>query len=851
MRPLRRGRLRSVLLVASVVPWAGWPGAHAAPAPASAARAGAEAAKVTTALAATARIELLDVHLNGALGEEGVRVHRLRDGQLALPEALMAGWNLRPPAGEPLWLSGQAYRRVSDWAGVGARLDEAQQALHLSAAPAAFLPTAVAFGDARDARAAPDPRPAVGAYLNYDVFAQHQQAAGAPGSRVGGALFELGGFRGDWQFQQTGHWRLRPSGLAAAPGSGAGAGAGSRWVRLDTTLSWDRPGALASLRLGDVVGHGGAWGRALRLAGVQWSTNPALQPGRRRLAAPLVRGEAAVPSTVDLVIDNVRQAQVTVPAGPFELPGLPVASGAGTVQVVVRDLLGREQVLVQPYFVNAGLLAPGEQDLALEAGRLRRDYGGTSNAHGPALAAATVRRGLSAGLTGELRAELMARQQTAGLAMTWRALDRGTLSPSVVASRSANGGGLQLALAGDHVGPRWSLQARAVWSSAGFVQAGGTALGSGATRLLATAGVGWSLPMGSFSLNHLVIDTWGGERLQSSTVQVARSLGPWGQWALVGTRQQGRASSQSLGVFLMHPLGDDTAVTASAGQQRVRVAGAAPTDPAVAAPTPVPAGERRTQSVAWQVERGAPTGVGLGYRLVQEAGTLARRQADVQWNGEALSAQAGVAQAAGSTAVRVGVSGGVALMPEGALFGRRIDGAFAVVQVDGLAGVRVSRDHQVVARTDARGLALVSGLRGHEANRIGLDPADLPMDVQVDALQAVVVPGTRSGVSARFAVRRNRAVTLKLVLADGRAVPVGSHIELVEGSAQAQAQAQARAQTQYPVGLGGKVFLVGLGDHNRVVVRWSSHQCTAELALGPVDVGLPDLGTRVCHLVAA
>ncbi len=820
MRPSRRGPPRSVLLVALVC---------AAPtASAWVERTGAQAANAPSV---SARMELLDVHLNGALVEEGVRVHRLSDGQLALPEALMTAWNLRPPFGEPLWLSGQSHRRVGDWAGVNARLDEARQALHLSAGPAAFVPTAVAFGAPN---AAPDARPAVGAYLNYDVFAQHQQASGAPGSRVGGALFELGVFRGAWQLQQTGHWRLRPSGQASWT---QGPALGPRWVRLDTTLSWDRPGALASLRLGDVVGTGGAWGRSLRLTGVQWSTNPALQPGRRRLAAPLVRGEAAVPSTVDLVIDNVRQAQVNVPAGPFELPGLPVAAGAGTVQVVVRDLLGREQVLVQPYFVNAGLLAPGEQDLALEAGRLRRDHGARSNAHGPALAAATVRRGLSAGLTGELRAELMARQQTAGMAMTWRALDRGTLSPSVVASRSMNGGGLQLALAGDHVGSRLSLQARAVWSSAGFVQAGGTALGGAATRLLATAGLGWSLPVGSLSLNHLVLDTWGGERLQSSTVQYAGSLGPWGQWALVGTRQQGRAASQGVGVYLMHPLGDDTAVTASAGQQRVRVA--------TAAPAPVQANERRTSGVALQVERSAPAGLGLGYRLVQEAGTLSRRQADLQWNGAALSAQLGLAQAAGSTAVRVGASGGVALMPEGVLVGRRIDGAFAVVQVDGLAGVRVSRDNQVVARTDARGLALVSGLRGHEANRIGLDPADLPMDAQVDALQAVVVPGTRSGVSARFAVRRNRAATLKLVLADGQAVPVGSHIELVDGVAQAQAQAQ------YPVGLGGKVFLVGLGDRNQVVVRWSSHQCTADLALGPADVGLPDLGTRVCRLVAA
>ena len=81
----------------------------------------------------------------------------------------------------------------------------------------------------------------------------------------------------------------------------------------------------------------------------------------------------------------------------------------------------------------------------------------------------------------------------------------------------------------------------------------------------------------------------------------------------------------------------------------------------------------------------------------------------------------------------------------------------------------MTRDNQVVARTDSRGMAFVGGLRGYESNRIGIEAGDLPLDAEVDHLDIAVAPPSRTGVSITFPVRRTRSATLRVVDAGGEA----------------------------------------------------------------------------------
>ena len=172
-----------------------------------------------------------------------------------------------------------------------------------------------------------------GGFLNYDVSANHAQ-----GRTSTSGLLELGGFAG-WGTVQTRLLARDLNGKATA-------------VRLDTTWTRDQPLEVASLRVGDAISGTSSWGGAVRFGGVQWSTNFSTQPGFIAFPLPGVSGEAALPSTVDLYVDSALRMSREVPSGPFSIQDLPVTTGQGDARLVVRDILGREQVITQPFYAT-------------------------------------------------------------------------------------------------------------------------------------------------------------------------------------------------------------------------------------------------------------------------------------------------------------------------------------------------------------------------------------------------------------------------------------------------------------------------------------------------------------------
>ena len=130
-------------------------------------------------------------------------------------------------------------------------------------------------------------------------------------------------------------------------------------VRLDTAWTRDFPDRMATLHVGDAISTPAPWGRAVRFGGVQYGTNFSTQPTLVRTPLLAAQGEAVVPSTVDVFVNGQQVASESVPPGPFSIDHLPVLTGAGQLQVVVTDALGREQVTVQPYYSGTALLRRG------------------------------------------------------------------------------------------------------------------------------------------------------------------------------------------------------------------------------------------------------------------------------------------------------------------------------------------------------------------------------------------------------------------------------------------------------------------------------------------------------------
>ncbi|MEO7338937.1 MAG: fimbria/pilus outer membrane usher protein, partial [Caldimonas sp.] len=761
---------------------------------------------------AAAHMELLAVRLNAIDQPDEVLALRLASGRLALPVEALTALRLRLPAEGRIEVEGRAHVDLDRLGGVEWAVDPGAQRLALIAAAAAFVNGDVTLS----AGARPEVTPASrGGFVNYDWNVEHERRSdGLRGSTRVGALLEAG------VFGASGNGRAS---FLASGGSGA-----SRLTRLDTTWTVDRTDSLTSLRIGDGIGVSGLWGRSVRFGGVAWGTNFALDPSLARFPLPALRGEAVLPSSIDVYVNNAQQLHANVPAGAFDLASVPVVTGQGQIRMVVRDLLGREQVVSQAYYASPALLQPGLRDFAIEAGFVRRDYGFESARYGGAVVNLTDRLGITPSFTREWRAELATQRQTIGAGGLWVLAQAVSAELSGAASRSPSGTGWLVQTGLERQSSSWSANVKARTESRDFAQLGGRSELAPASR--ATLSMALSAPVagGGAGVSALQQTRWDGLRFRTATLSYSRGLGPLTSLGVYATRVGGAGAGSSIGLSLVRVLGDRE--SASAGvthERRVRHESSALSERA-----------EQTQGVL-QWQRTPPADQGLGVRLQAQRGGFDRAEAEVLWRLPTLDATAAVAHAGRADGVRIGAAGALAWMPEGVFASRRIDGSFAVVRVAEYGGVQVLRDNQPVGRTDAQGRILVPNLRAHESNLIGVEAADLPLDAQIDRLQMAVAPATRSGVSIAFPVRSVRMTTLVLVTDDGKPVAPGRWVTV---------QPEGR---RFPVGFDGKVFLSGVSGQATLVADRGDPPCRIEIDLTTVAASssgdAADLGTRVCR----
>lgn len=273
---------------------------------------------------------LLDVTLNSEPLADVVRVEQWPDGALLVPAPDWAEARLAPLTQKRSLSDGTPAYALDTLPGATYRINRQSLRLEISAPASAFVGSTLAL---KDAQPAPPPRPAPGVMLNYDVSLAH---GGAGEPLTSGALLEAVAFG---RFGNLVHSALVRSDAA-----------GRSVTRLDTAWRLDLPQRLETLVLGDAVGVGGGWSRPARYGGIRWGRDFGMRPGFVTLPQLTLSGEAALPSTVEVLVNNARRLSQPMPSGPFELSNVPIVTGAGDINLVVRDLLGRETVVRQSYY---------------------------------------------------------------------------------------------------------------------------------------------------------------------------------------------------------------------------------------------------------------------------------------------------------------------------------------------------------------------------------------------------------------------------------------------------------------------------------------------------------------------
>ncbi|RWO78184.1 fimbria/pilus outer membrane usher protein [Mesorhizobium sp.] len=754
----------------------------------------------------------LEVFINGTSTDLVAAFRQDADGTLAIEPVQLRNVGIEP-AEEAMRPDGLI--DIARLPLVSFEFDEAAQTIHFTIEYDARSARVIdAHERAQDEASAGSPQSSLGALVNYTLFAGTGSA----------------GKDDMWAFEGASGWfegrAFSPFGVLASSyiaSSSPDELYGS--TRLDTTWSYSNPKWLTTFRAGDVITGGLSWTRPARLGGLQIQRNFGLRPDLVTMPLPELSGSAAVPSTVDIYVNNARRVSEQVPTGPFQITNLPVVTGSGTARVVVRDALGRETVSETPFFASSDLLASGFWDYSAEAGFARRFYGVESADYdGRFMASGTARYGLTDWLTLEGHAEGGGGLVNGGAGAVFGLGQYGV--GSFAASGSSYDGQTGFQVAGSVEFELWDLHffartqrtfgdyndiagitAEAPLPEEGFIS-------TAPPRSLDQLSVSVPLKFDPSTLNfsYTQLETVEGDRSQILGLSFNRSIG---RASLFATAFKDLADEDSFGVFagVSIPIGED--IYASTGVSS----------------------DSDGTSVTTDLVKAESAEIGsVGWRLRDTEGTYTERAASVSYRAPFARFEASVGQYEDQFRATAQADGSVVFAGRDVFFSNRINDAFAVVDA-GVPDIEVQYENRPAGRTNRRGKLLVPGLRSYEPNQITIDPTNLPVDATVGGTREVTVPTDRSGTVVKFDVETDvQAALVTLRDEDGEFVETGAAGQ-VEGTS-----------ASFIVGYDGQAFIKGLGAQNRVVVDQPTRgRCTAEFVYDPrggEQVTIPDAVCR-------
>ena len=731
------------------------------------------------------RLMPLDVSVNGAPTGSWVLLERA--GVLYAPLEAIEEWRVSVrPTTPAVSFRGQTYLPLTAIPGFESRINLANQSMELAFSPAAFAATRMAG----DAAIRPELSPGLpAAFLNYDLSYTTSAQRTAPSTQELGALVELGA-SGDWGVLTSSHvGRNLTSADPATPRSVR---------RLETTYSRNFLDSGTSLRLGDSTTRSGLWGRPVYFGGVQLSRNFGLTPGFVSQPLPSIKGISSAPSTVELYINDALRQTSQVPTGPFAIDNFPLLAGAGQARVVVRDLLGRETVLVQPFFTNANLLEQGLTDWSTEIGAVRRDLGLKNANYGQRFVSGLLRHGVSQTLTLEGRTELGAKTQSVGGGFTYALPFQSLGQLALAASRdnsAGNGSEWLVGLEKNQLHHGYAVR----WQGASrhFSQ---LALDGSTLPYKRQAAASYSYTrtgFGALGASYAKIDSYDRGAITTLSVNYSVRVGQRSSFAVSATRLRSgvTGSSRALSASLTIPLDGYVVVSSSINHQNHQTNAYVSASHGLTAET----------GAGWRAVAGMRDGGGYSEGGLYYQGSMGMVTAD-------LSA------ARTQQALRLGAQGGLVLADGNVFASRRVQESFAVVEVPGYADVSLGFQGSRLTRTNAQGIALLTGLQPYQRNNVRLDPSELPISAELDTIELVAVPAQRGAVKIRFPVRSGRAALIKLVFDDGEPAPAGAEIELVGDT------------REFFVARRGEAFVTGLQPRNKLRLTWRGASCNLNVA---------------------
>ncbi len=739
------------------------------------------------ASASPGSVVIADISING-VGHPAALITVVVDGGILARKADMAIWNLDIRDAPVELLQGINHIRLTGLAGVRAKFEGVT--LMLEVAESAFEKTSIDLK--KDTPQVVDG--GKGVYVNYDL-----SSFGGRGQRRAFATAVEGVVYADtMSFTSNGV-------LSSAYMS-------RRFVRYESSMRWDFPEHAQSLVVGDAISRSGALSRAFRFGGISFGTNFATRPDIVTFPLPTVPGESRIPTAAELLINGQAHSQFALNPGPFEISNVPAINGAGEIQLVTRDPLGRQQVLVIPYYVTPALLSAGLTDAGFDLGKIREDFGLESFRYGRHFARGQLRHGLTSSLTLDALAETDGRLHVAGGGLT-TALGNIAVASAAIAVSKNDDAGTSLSASLERSSRGLSFGLRAQYSSRHFTQIGEVS----GLRYRLNANVGLSLGMlGNVRALYATESRLDRGRMATTAISYQKQLGnSISLLANFSATRTDEGMRHFAGLALVLPLDALTSAAISATKQNA-------VDEQV-----LDVRQNLPSDDGWATRARVTRGASRGPRL--DAG-LTMQNAVGQWSAD-------ISHANNSENFRLGVNGSLVMLGGAVHAVRQLGEAFAIVSVPGYPGIDVFHENQRVAQTDASGFAIIPRLRPYEANAVSLDTLKLSLSTELSASHRTVTPARRAGVLLQFKATKTHGALVSVVQQNGEPVPAGALMRTSGGS--------------FPIAANGQAWVTGLGAETDAIVAWLGERCTLRIPMPDASKARPRIGPLTCKREAA
>lgn len=748
----------------------------------------------------------LEVSINGQpanlIGAFRLEGH---DRILATREELSAVGITAPGPGQP-----DDIIALGDIPGLTYRYDERAQAINLEVTD--DLRKVKTYGGPQgEDDAGPQAETASGLIVNYTAFAEGSHSFNAGTSAINGGSLALDAKA----FSKLG--TLSQSGLI-----GTSTFSDATALRLDTVWSYADETNMRNFRAGDIVSGELGWTRPIRLGGAQVQRNFALRPSLVTEPLPAFSGNAALPSTVDVYVGNVKTYSQSVDAGPYRIENLPVITGSGTARIVTTDSSGRETESEADFFTSANLLRKGLYDYSIDGGVARRGFGTESFDYDDRPAAmASLRLGITDWLTGEAHAETDFAMVNGGVGFVAGLGKLGELSGAAAVS-SHDGIGL-LVFGG------WQMDYESFSLNASTRRSFGPYADLASVTATDSNGLGNLIDLEARAIDQISLSYGFADLKASAGLGLVHVENSDGRHAMIVSGTLTKSFDNNLSIYAsgFADFGEDSAKGGFIGAS-------------------FPFGKTYSTSANASLVDGRVTGAttvvrnaggdpgGYGWRVTHGEGGNSYTAASASYRASKAYLQADAYQQGSAASLSATADGAIAVAGGGVFLSTRIDDGFAIVDA-GAEGVPVRLENRVAGVTGRDGKVLISGLNAYERNRLSLDIDQLPVTASVPMTETTVVPRENGGALVNFGIVAEQTAAIVIVTdAAGKPLPPGTAVTL-------QGQAEP-----FVAGYDGEVYVTGIAGETRFEAVVMASLCHGSFSIQPTQSGMAMIGPVKC-----